>query len=74
MTEIIVIIASLAAVVAIVAYKYWTLGDRGAEFDLVVKRGESLCDPQDPGSTIELDLESRRSPESGGKPGSEAGS
>jgi hypothetical protein len=59
MTEIIVIIASLAAVVALVAYKYWTLGDRGAEFDLVIKRGESLCNPH---SARELNLGSRPAP------------
>lgn len=56
MTEVIVIIVALAAVVALVAYNYWALGDRGAEFDLVIKRGDSLGDPQDPHSTIELNL------------------
>lgn len=56
MTEMIVIIVGLAAVVAIVAYKYWALGDRGAEFDLVIKRGDSLGDPRDAHSTIELNL------------------
>ena len=50
MSEVIVIIVSLAVVVVIVAYKYWTLGSGGAEFDLVVKRGESLGDPRDPHS------------------------
>ena len=71
MTEVIVIIVAFAAVVALVAYKYWTLGDRGAEFDLVVKRGESLCDPQDPHSVIELNLGSRPSPEPGKAAGSD---
>lgn len=56
MTEVIVIIVALAAVVAVVAYKYWALGDGGAEFDLVIKRGDSLGDPRDPNSTIELNL------------------
>jgi hypothetical protein len=71
MTEVIVIVVSLAAVVALVAYKYWTLGDRGAEFDLVIKRGESLCAPNDPHSAIELNLGSRPSPEPGKAAGSE---
>jgi len=59
---VIIIVAGLLAVVGLVAYKYWALGDRGAEFDLVVKRSESLGDPQDPHCLIELKLDPGPSP------------
>lgn len=74
MTEVIVIIVALAAVVALVAYQYWTLGDRGAEFDLVIKRGDSLADPQDPHRTIELKLGSDTSAQDGDPSNSKLGS
>lgn len=74
MTEVIVIIVALATVVAIVAYKYETLGDRGAEFNLVIKRGNSIADPQDPHRTIDLNLGSDASAQGGDPSDSKLGS
>lgn len=58
MQSVAIIVICLAAVVAIVLYKYLTLGERGAEYDLVIRRGpsSSLVDPENPHTPIELDL------------------
>lgn len=65
MSEAVVIIGGLVAVVALAAYKYCTLGEPGAEFDLVIKRGNSIADPRDPHRTIELNLGSDASAQGG---------
>lgn len=74
MIEVIAIIVALAAVVTFVAYKYWTLGDSGAEFDLFIKRGSSIADPLDPHRTIELNLGRDSSSQGGDTSGSRYGS